>query len=887
MATVYLAHDLRNNRPVALKVLRPELAAILGAERFLKEIETTANLQHPHILPLFDSGQARTFLFYVMPFNEGESLRDRLNREKQLPIADAVRIATEVASALDYAHRHNVLHRDIKPENILLHDGQALVADFGIALAMRKAGGARLTETGLSLGTPQYMSPEQATAERELDARTDIYALGAVTYEMLTGEPPFTGATTQSVIAKLMTEAPRPPSVLRKAVPLAVEGAVLTALEKLPADRFASAAQFAEALTDPATTRAVRTPPQPVAGPTGHWRTIALGAVTVAVAAGALTAWGWLRPSPPRPVSRYRLGLPTEQASGMSDFTCICLALSPDGARMVYVGTAEKANQLWIRDRDRLEGTLLAGTGQAASPFFSPDGRQIGFFRTTITSAELKVMPAAGGPAVTLGVSSSAGGAWSTDGWIYFDSPSGYKRIPAAGGTPELVVPLDSAHKEQGLAWPDVLPGGKGLLLRSRRNLNSEDFDLVAVNLETGRRQVLGKGVLARYLAPEYLLMVRADGALLAAGFDRQRLSLTGPAVPILEGIRVKDFGSVDLAVSQEGTLVYGAGEGTAAARIEAVWVERDGSVQSLNPPLHLTPAPQRGLALSPDGALLALDVKGDKSTDIWIRQLPSGALSRLTFEGATNMRPSWAPDGRSVIFVSDRGPAAPAAVWRQRADGSQPAEPVRTGTTHDIRAAAMSPVGEWLVYHELSDSGWDIRAIRPGHDTSSIPLLTRGYSEVAPSLSPDGKWLAYTSDESGREEVYVRPFPRVGDGRWQVSAEGGTAPRWAHSGRELYYQAGGTNAMMAVSVTLAPRFMAGASRKLFDAIPRLYPSNVVPYYDVTPDDRRFIMARLVSTDQKPGPAQLIVVENFREEVRRKLKAADISRAPPYERVND
>src|SRR6187397_2017164 len=248
MATVYLAEDLKHHRRVAIKVLRPELAAVIGADRFLREIETIAGLQHPHILGLIDSGEAGSFLFYVMPFVEGESLRDRLAREKQLPVGDAVRIATEVASALDYAHRHGVIHRDIKPENILLNDGSALVADFGIALAVSTAGGTRMTETGLSLGTPHYMSPEQAMGEREITARSDVYALGAVLYEMLVGEPPFTGPTAQSIVAKVVTEEPRALRPKRHTIPANVEAATMTALEKLPADRFASAAEFAAAL---------------------------------------------------------------------------------------------------------------------------------------------------------------------------------------------------------------------------------------------------------------------------------------------------------------------------------------------------------------------------------------------------------------------------------------------------------------------------------------------------------------------------------------------------------------------------------------------------------------------------------------------------------------
>ncbi len=261
MAAVYLADDLKHGRKVAIKVLRPELSAIIGAERFIREIRTIAALQHPHILGLIDSGEVQGTAYYVMPYVEGESLRDRLNREKQLPVAEAVRIATEVAGALDYAHRHGIIHRDIKPENVMLHDGSALVADFGIALAVSSAGGTRMTETGMSLGTPHYMSPEQAMGEREITARSDVYALGAMTYEMLVGDPPFTGSTAQAIVAKVVTETPRPMLPQRHTIPPHVEAAVLTALEKLPADRFASAAEFSEALNRPglapATTRAI------------------------------------------------------------------------------------------------------------------------------------------------------------------------------------------------------------------------------------------------------------------------------------------------------------------------------------------------------------------------------------------------------------------------------------------------------------------------------------------------------------------------------------------------------------------------------------------------------------------------------------------------------
>src|SRR5512147_3188895 len=304
MATVYLAQDFKHDRKVAIKVLRPELAAVIGAERFLSEIKTTANLQHPHILALHDSGAADSFLFYVMPFVEGESLRDRLMRDKQLPIADAVRIATEVAGALDYAHRHGVIHRDIKPENILLHDGRALVADFGIALAASKAGGTRMTETGMSLGTPHYMSPEQAMGEREITARSDVYALGCVLYEMLTGDPPFTGSTAQAIVARVVTESPRPMLPQRGTIPAHVEAAVMTSLQKLPADRFKTAAEFAGALADSRFVSASTVAMPAASAPRSRAATITPWLVAgVALVAGlAIGARVLARPTPIRPL---------------------------------------------------------------------------------------------------------------------------------------------------------------------------------------------------------------------------------------------------------------------------------------------------------------------------------------------------------------------------------------------------------------------------------------------------------------------------------------------------------------------------------------------------------------------------------------------------------
>ncbi|HEX4812048.1 MAG TPA: protein kinase, partial [Nonomuraea sp.] len=443
MATVYLAHDVRHDRKVALKVLRPELSAILGASRFLAEIKTTAHLQHPHILSLFDSGEADGHVFYVMPLVEGESLRDRLVREKQLPVDEAVRIACEVLDALDYAHRHGVIHRDIKPENILLHDGRALVADFGIALAAsRSEGGARMTETGMSLGTPHYMSPEQAMGEREITARSDLYALGCVLYEMLTGEPPFTGPTAQAIFARVMTEEPRSLVLQRRTIPPQVEAAVLTALAKLPADRFATAAKFAEALSRPTAAPAAFPAGAATssAGPGRRVRALALVPWLVAALGLAVAAWSRLARDPEATVWQY-LGFGNDL---VPDNTQSALALSPDGAALVVKENVQNG-RLWIKRRGELHAVSIPGTERAVRPAFSPDGRWIAF----LADGRLKKIRPGEGAAITLADRAPGpfgGVAWLDDENLIYVGPtlSDLSRVSAAGG-PSTVVLEDSA----------------------------------------------------------------------------------------------------------------------------------------------------------------------------------------------------------------------------------------------------------------------------------------------------------------------------------------------------------------------------------------------------------------------------------------------------------
>ncbi len=444
MATVYLAHDVRHDRKVALKVLRPELSAILGAERFLAEIKTTANLQHPaHPGPASTRARPTALVFYVMPYVEGESLRARLAREKQLPVDEAVRIAREVADALDYAHRHGVIHRDIKPENILLHDGRAMVADFGIALAAaRSEGGSRMTETGMSLGTPYYMSPEQAMGEREITAKSDVYALGCVLYEMLTGEPPFTGPTAQAIIARVMTEEPRSLTLQRKTIPPHVEAAVLTALSKLPADRFATAAQFAEALARPGATTVV-TPADARRGRSrrrpGRSARAAIAPWLLAALALAGAAWAWRERSPREGTSWQYITF----GDGLVPNTVVApLALSPDGNTLAVRENGQNG-RIWIKRRGELHAVPVPGTERANLPAFSSDGQWIVF---QVADSIKKVHPGQGG-AVTLSTGAdltlSLGGAASLDdGTVVYGGPalSEISRVSAAGGAGTAVM---------------------------------------------------------------------------------------------------------------------------------------------------------------------------------------------------------------------------------------------------------------------------------------------------------------------------------------------------------------------------------------------------------------------------------------------------------------
>ena len=670
MATVYLAHDLKHDRDVAIKVLHPDLGAALGGERFLSEIRTTARLQHPHILPLLDSGDADGLLYYVMPLVTGETLRARLEREQQLPVDDAVRIAREVADALGYAHGLGVVHRDIKPENILLQGGHALVADFGIALAVQHAGGTRMTQTGLSLGTPQYMSPEQAMGEKMIDARSDIYALGAVTYEMLVGEPPFTGPTVQAIVARLITEEPRGIAAQRKAVPPGVEQAVLRALEKLPADRFASAAEFSAALTSEG--RDGRRERRDV---TKHSSSLVsrLSSLLLLLAIAAIAAWGWLRPRPAAEVTRQRVtlwehGLASLLSPG-AERAASRATIAPDGSSIVFGDSVGGNLQLLRKLRGESKATPIAGTESGVSPFFSPDGKWIAYITT---DNKLRKVAVEGGGSITLADNVNSVytiGAWLDDGSIIFIGGGGsygsMRRISANGGSSHPVM-RDSAGAVTSILSISPLPGSRGVLFTScPGNCGIESavnvFDFAA----DSSRILVANAAGAWYSPTGHVLYTDRAGGLYAMGFDARRLVATSGPVPVIAGVVPGSF-----TLSASGSALYMTASG-AIAPAELTWVARDGSAV----PLDSTWRADFGYpALSQDGKSLAVSVT-DGATHLWIRR-SDGTRQKLSQDGTVNWRPAWAADGQSVLFVSNRrgGSGANAYdLFRMRVDGSAP----------------------------------------------------------------------------------------------------------------------------------------------------------------------------------------------------------------------
>ncbi len=831
MATVYLAEDVRHRRKVALKVLHPELSAVLGPERFLKEIELTASLQHPHILALFDSGEAEGQLFYVMPFVEGETLRARLDREKQLPITNAVQLAREVADALQYAHERGVIHRDIKPEKILRQGGHALVADFGIALAVQQAGGARMTQTGLSLGTPQYMSPEQATGERTIDARSDIYALGAVTYEMLVGEAPFTGATVQQIVARVLSEEPRSLVASRRAIPEHIETVVLHALEKLPADRFTSAAEFATALGAPHAVTGRMAASRGLSSPSRR-PLIALGVVALTSLGAA--AWGWMRPVPRPEVVRYQIVI--DSVPAVKDWRGE-LAISPDGSVIVRSGGPK--GTLLVRRRDQLSFSSLAGTEDAIAPFFTMDGTRVAW----TANNQLRSIPLAGGPVTVLADSqtTSEAGVGGVDGYVYRNIQAGGLWVigrsePSARGPVEPVTTLDTAAGELTHMLPEVLPDHKTLLFKVAYRNGEQKIAVTEVG--SGRHEIVIDGVRPRYAPNGDLVYTTQDGKLWAAPFDVGRRKLAGDPRQIADRIPVTIVGPVDFAIAANGTLVYSVDDaGTSRA---LTWVDRNGRSTPFDSTWKgefTTPT------LSPDGSRVAVVIRDGSQSHVWTKSVAGGSATRLTLQHRTNFGAAWSPDGRWVSYLVGIGVANSGDVWKQPADGSGRAVRVLHSARPLAEQVTVPRSGDLLVRTTTPTVGTGDILVSSSGDTLARPVVSSPHSEYSPSASPDGRWMAYSSNETGRFEVYVVEIANPGSAKWPVSSGGGLTPRWSPRGDELFYIDLQSN-LVAARVTTSPSFAIQGSRVLFNASGFVFPAPSRHNFDVAPDGQRFLMVQ-------------------------------------------
>ncbi|HEX6943128.1 MAG TPA: protein kinase [Gemmatimonadaceae bacterium] len=857
MATVYLAEDLRHKRKVALKVLKPELAAVLGADRFVQEITTTAALQHPHILPLFDSGTADGFLYYVMPFIKGETLRAKLTRERQLGVDEAVRIAREVADALDYAHRNGVIHRDIKPENILLHDGRPMVADFGIALAVSAAAGGRMTETGLSLGTPHYMSPEQATAEREISARSDVYSLASVLYETLAGVPPHEGGTAQQTIMRILTDTPRPVSELRKSVPPNVNAAILKALEKLPADRFESAKEFATALANPAFAgHPVRARPV-VTRPVWNRATVLMTGVSTVLAILLLNGMRDRGPAPDDAAPVVRFTLSSDVSLNIAAGSTRPFAISPDGRTIVFrASTDSTPPQLWVRTIDDPRPRRIDGTEDGQNAAISPDGQTIAFIAQT---RQLRSVPIGGGPVRTIANLSfvTAALTWASNDEILFETltPSeGIYRVAAGGGIPQRAVPHDSAAGETRQRRPFMLRKAGVVAYGSTVGTDTLE-EIVLYRLADGRRlrtKLAGLGALA--LIDDHLVYAGAQGEMKAVRLSADGMEVRGQPTTLSTRVGFGWTGSY-VGVSEDGrVLVYRSQQALSGARLELVDTS---GVRRLLPGTHGVVGTPR---FSPSGRQVVVGLAasgmfgrraGVASADLWLIDVASGEPTRLTSD-ASSVSPSFA-DGRRIVY-SGGGTEGNPQLSTVPVDGSAP--PSRLLALRDFpRYSSMAPDGKSVLVTTSRLSASLLRGWLDGSDR--IDTLVKVQADQIrpddPKVSPDGRWVAFIERSSG--DVWVRSL--TGPGLLQVSLKGteGNPVVWGPDSKRLYYA--NTEGLHAIELETTPT-LSVLKRRVIGPFP------AVTDYDLSPDGHTFIVVSPVG-----ATSDVIVVVNWVDEARR------------------
>ena len=856
MGAVYRARDQKLGREVAIKVLPEEFGRDTDRiARFQREAKLLASLNHPNIAAIHGLEESNGTNFLVLELVEGQTLAERI-KAGPIPVEESLKLALQIAEALEAAHEKGVIHRDLKPANIkVTPDGKVKVLDFGLAKAyagdreeVNLSNSPTLsnaaTQQGVILGTAAYMSPEQARG-KTVDKRTDIWAFGCVLFEMLASRAAFFGSDVSDILAAVIRAEPEWDS-LPANLHWRLREVIDRCLKKDPKDRYHDIsdvrADLLRIVTDPG---GLAQPITAVPSRAGMRTVLPWFAAVIGIALGGTAVWR-LRPSEPRQVMRFDYDLPGEQQ--FSNPAAPLLAVSPDGRQFVY----STPKGLYSRPVDALTAKLVPGTeGTTQQPFFSPDGKWIGYF----SENQLRKIPVSGGDSIVLCAlaDSPQGATWYADDTIVFGTNKGLMRISANGGTPEFFVRTHS----QALAAPQILPNGQSVLYS-----NVSLSKIVVKSLEPGEYKELFAGRAARYL-PTGHIVYTAGNDLWAVPFNAESMELSGGHVPLIEAV----WGSL-YAVSDSGTMVYVPGKmDTAPQGRTLVWVDRNGKEEPISAQLNRYQYPK----ISPDGAKVALAIAAADNSDIWILDIARNTLTRLTFEGA-NSAPVWTPDGKKIAFYSfGRQDKNLNAVYWKAADGSGIDEELGSRDIAFI-PCCWSSDGKALLGAETIDyRNFDIGMLSIDIHLRK-PLLRQEYLEIQPQLSPDGRWIAYASNESHKNEIYVRPFPDVNMGRWQISTEGGDSPLWSPDGLELFYLNG--DAVMAASVKTGSSFsIVGAPRVLFQGTYVSSGSRDGIPWDISPDGKRFLMMKPsgASTSASGGPRKVNVVVNWLEELKKRV----------------
>jgi Tol biopolymer transport system component/tRNA A-37 threonylcarbamoyl transferase component Bud32 len=911
MGVVYRARDTKLNRDVALKVLPEEFARDADRlARFKREAQVLASLNHPNIAAIYgieetavlaDGAVARRLQparALVLELVEGPTLAEVIEARRAGPsgpagskgpglhVDESLAIANQIAGALETAHERGIVHRDLKPANVKVRaDGTVKVLDFGLAKAFEGEAAAAnasnsptlsvaATRMGVILGTAAYMAPEQAKG-KAVDKRADIWGFGCVLFEMLSGQPPFRGETVSETLAEVMKSEPRW-DVLPAGLPARVATVLRRCLEKDPARRVRDIGDVRLALEGafdaPVGTQHAGVSVAPQAP---LWRRAVVPVVTLFVGA-AIVGGGLLTLGRPEPSRVTRLAISTTGTAALSvDGVVRDLAITPDGTRVVYIGA--NGSQLFVRALDALEPTAIAKGAAPRHPFVSPDGQWVGFFDGNIA---LKKVSITGGPAVTVATIDgiTRGATWLPDDTIVFGTSNpttGLQRVPAAGGTPTVVTRPDRAQGELDHWWPKVLPGGRSVLFTIMARTGGPDAAQVAVlDLETTTYKVLVRGGSDAHYATTGHLVYGTSGTLRAVAFDLARLETRGMPVPVVPEVLTTSSGAVDAVVAADGILAYVSGGAGSVQRI-LVWVDRQGQETAIPVP----PRPYSYPRITPDGKRIGLYVP-DQEYDLWLWDLERTTLIRATFEPGIDAYPVWTPDGRRLIFSSDR--AGIRNIFWQAADGTGAVERLsESGSLQD--PSAVSPDGTRVIFQEYTAAnGLDLMELHLDDGSGSIespptrqrsagvtPLVQTPFSELNGAISPDGRWLAYQANDSGQFEIYVRPYPEVSRGLWQVSTGGGSRPAWSRTGQELFYVSP-AGALMRVGVERGPTWAAGAPTKFLNEGYYTIPGgNVGRTYDISPDGQRFLMIKAGGGSGLASAPQIVVVQNWLAELKR------------------